>query len=660
MARRSMSVLDLEAWIRATGSKLAGLRLVNVYQQGDTLLLRFKGGGLDYLVVAEPGRRIHATRRLRPPGESRPTPLLMLLRKHLKGRRLESASRLGRDRIALLRFQGGYSLVVELVPRGVAALLDGNGVVLAASRYMELRDRAVKPRQPYEPPPPPARDPLKPPDAGELSEALRGQRDVVRGLVRGLGLPGEAAEEAAYRAGVDPRRQPESLGEAELEALASAVRELLEESRSGRGYLALGEGVAEATPFEPRRFKGSNVEVRVYDSIDEALDDLFASIQQGGEAPPGGAGAERAKLQASLEEARRVMEEYLEEARRLRELAEAVASNYDALARVVECVEASRARGGWGEASRCPGVVGVEPSRGVYRVRLPGLPGEVTLRAGETVDKLIVRLYAEAGEAEAKARRAREALEQAEARLAELELRARARRVLEAARRRRREWYERYHWIITRNGFLAIGGRDASQNESVVKRYLGDDDIFMHADIHGAPAVVVKTQGTTPPTEDLLDAAVIAAAYSKAWRAGVGGVRVYWVWGRQVSKSPPPGEYLARGAFMVYGKKNYLPPIPLRLSLGLALDSEGAPMVIVGPEDLVSQRSLAYVVLAPGDARVDDVVEEVRRALAGALPRESRHLALGLPPEEVRIRIPGRSRIITSRRGRIPPPGPGS
>jgi predicted ribosome quality control (RQC) complex YloA/Tae2 family protein len=651
LARRSMSILDLEAWLRTTGSRLVGARLANVYQAGEALLLRFKAPGLEYLVVAEPGRRIHATKRIQPPPALKQAPLLALARKYLRGRRLDGVKRLGYDRIAVLEFQGGYRLVVELVPRGILALLDESGTVMAASRYLELRDRVVKPKQPYKPPPPPARDPLKPPTPEELAGILAGQRDVVRGLVRGLGLPGEAAEEAAHRAGVPLNAKPGELGEEDLKRLAETIKGLIEESTGGRGYLAVGPGILEAEPFKPTRLGGApGVEVREYESIDEALDELF---HLAGEAGGGEAGSERGRLEASLEEARRTMERYLEEALRLRKLAEAVASNYQALEEVVRCVEEARTRGGWGAATRCPGVREVNPGGGYYVVELPGLPEPLRVRAGETSDRVIVRLYAEAGEAEAKARRAREALETARERLAELELRARARRVQELARSRRREWYEKYHWIITRNGFLAIGGRDASQNESVVKRYLGDDDIFMHADVHGAPAVVVKAGGRTPPEEDLLDAAVIAAAYSKAWRAGVGSVRVYWAWGRQVSKSPPAGEYLARGAFMVYGRKNYLPPIPLRLAIGLSLDPEGAPLVIVGPEDLVAARSLAYVVLAPGDLKVEEAAEAIRESLARILPDEEKHYALGLPREEVERRIPGRSRILAARRGRL-------
>ncbi len=653
MARKSMSIIDLEAWIRSTGAKIVGARLANAYQQGGVLLLRFKApGGADYLVVAEPGRRIHATRRLQPPSRPKQTPLLALIRKHLRGKRLEAVERLGPDRIAVLRFPGGYRLVVELVPRGVAALLGPDGSVMAATRYVELRDRVVRPKQPYKPPPSPPRDPLDPPGPEGLRGALEGQRDVVRGLVRGLGLPGEAAEEAAHRAGIDPSANPSSLSPEDLEALASAIRGLLEESLAGQGYLAVGSGIAEATPFRPTRHEGrEGVEVRIYPTLDEALDEHFHLLDQG-PAKTGDAAAEKARLEASLEKARQAMREYLEKARLLRLQAEAAAAHYHELAEILGCVEERRARAGWRAAKTCPGVAEVDPAQGAYTVEAPWLPAPLRVRAGESVDRVIVRLYQEAGEAEAKARRAEEALRQARERLEELELKARARRAAELAKARRREWYERFHWLITRSGFLAVGGRDASQNESVVKRHLGEDDIFMHADIHGAPAVVVKVSGSQPSTEDLMDAAMLAAAYSKAWKSGLGSVRVYWVWGRQVSKSPPAGEYLARGAFMVYGRKNYLPPVPLRLALGLAVDEEGAPYVVVGPEDLVASRSLAYVVLEPGDLRVEEAAEEIRQALARVLPAESKHLALGLPLEEIARRLPGRSRVVAARRGR--------
>ena len=56
------------------------------------------------------------------------------------------------------------------------------------------------------------------------------------------------------------------------------------------------------------------------------------------------------------------------------------------------------------------------------------------------------------------------------------------------------KWYEKLRWFLSSNGTLVVCGRDAGTNEMVVKKYLESNDIYMHADIHGAPSVVAKVQ----------------------------------------------------------------------------------------------------------------------------------------------------------------------
>jgi hypothetical protein len=36
---------------------------------------------------------------------------------------------------------------------------------------------------------------------------------------------------------------------------------------------------------------------------------------------------------------------------------------------------------------------------------------------------------------------------------------------------RKPAWYERFHWFISSENYLIISGRDAQQNELIVKRY---------------------------------------------------------------------------------------------------------------------------------------------------------------------------------------------
>ena len=45
---------------------------------------------------------------------------------------------------------------------------------------------------------------------------------------------------------------------------------------------------------------------------------------------------------------------------------------------------------------------------------------------------------------------------------------------------------------MSSDNLLIIAGRDAQQNEMIVKRYMDRGDIYVHAEIHGASSVVIK------------------------------------------------------------------------------------------------------------------------------------------------------------------------
>ncbi|CAL4114173.1 unnamed protein product [Meganyctiphanes norvegica] len=133
---------------------------------------------------------------------------------------------------------------------------------------------------------------------------------------------------------------------------------------------------------------------------------------------------------------------------------------------------------------------------------------------------------------------------------------------------RKIHWFEKYLWFITSENFLVIAGRDSQTNEQVVKRHLKPRDVYVHADLHGAASVIVKnhTDKDVPPTS-LHEAGIMATCNSKAWDEKV-VTSAWWVWGDQVSKTAPSGEYLTTGSFMIRGKKNFLPPSHLVYGFG--------------------------------------------------------------------------------------------
>jgi len=135
-------------------------------------------------------------------------------------------------------------------------------------------------------------------------------------------------------------------------------------------------------------------------------------------------------------------------------------------------------------------------------------------------------------------------------------------------------WFEKFFWFISSENFLVIGGKDAQQNELLVKRYMKPNDVYVHADLHGAATVVVKNPTSDPvPPKTLNEAGQFAVCFSAAWDSKV-LTAAYWVKPDQVSKTAPSGEYLTVGSFMIRGKKNFLPPSHLIMGFGFLFKLE--------------------------------------------------------------------------------------
>jgi hypothetical protein len=171
-----------------------------------------------------------------------------------------------------------------------------------------------------------------------------------------------------------------------------------------------------------------------------------------------------------------------------------------------------------------------------------------------------------------------------------------------------------------------LAGRDARTNDQVVKKHLTSADRYAHADVHGAPSVVIK-EGSSATEDELAEACAFALAHSKAWNAGIREGSAYWVLPDQVSKTPEAGEFVPRGAFIIRGRRNYVHHIQMELAVG-EVEVQGARKVMCGPRSAFAG-SKRYMVIAPGDM--------ARSKLSASLSKE-----LGVPEEEVsRVLPPG-------------------
>ena len=197
---------------------------------------------------------------------------------------------------------------------------------------------------------------------------------------------------------------------------------------------------------------------------------------------------------------------------------------------------------------------------------------------------------------------------------------------IEIKKKRKRAWYESFRWMFTSKGNLVIGGRDARTNELIVRKYLQPGDLFFHADVIGAPSVILK-EGEEASEEEIEEAAVFAAAYSRAWKMGLHRVPVFYVKADQVSLSPPSGEYRPRGGVIVKGKREWVEVNPI---LYLGFDGERF-FVSAKPVEGV------HFMLLPGDKPREEVADEIVRKLN--LPKEMKgELVPLLPPGNIELR----------------------
>ena len=175
----------------------------------------------------------------------------------------------------------------------------------------------------------------------------------------------------------------------------------------------------------------------------------------------------------------------------------------------------------------------------------------------------------------------------------------------------KKEWYEKFRWFISSEGFLCIGGRDATTNEIVIKKHTDKEDIVFHTSIAGSPFFVIKTEGKKVSESTLNETAQATAAYSRAWKLGLSMQEVFYVNPEQVSKKANSGEFIGRGAFMIYGKKNFITP-EIKLAIGIKNSK-----IIGGPVEAVKVNSDKSVVIIQGREKASAVAKKIIKKIGG-------------------------------------------
>jgi predicted ribosome quality control (RQC) complex YloA/Tae2 family protein len=662
-----LSSLDVSVLAAELDEALRGSRISNIYQLNEkTLLLKLrKPGGLRENLLIEAGRELHLTvyvfeKPIKPPD------FCMALRKYLRNGKISRIQQVDFERIVEFTVDsrsGEYRLVIELFGEGNVILVDPENKILHALTYRRMKDRDVVRGEVFKYPPPRGKDPREVirEDLEELRKADR--TEVVRSLARLLGIGGKYAEEILARAGVEKSKPSSSLRDEEIDLIHESLLGLLSEASMGKEspsvFIDEKGGWVDVAPIEMKKY--SDLKRMEFESFNRALDEFYAKLyaRKKTSEVKEAFKAQIERLERILKDQEETLRRSREQAEKYRRIGEAIYLHFNELQYLLQRIMNEKRSGrSWDEIRemliaekeelRAPAVYfeDLNPKALTVRVFVEDLVFDLDLR--NSAQSNAARYYERAKKAERRARGAEEALNQTRRRIEELK----RQRVVVTDQMpslpptvRRREWYEKFRWFHSSDGFLVIGGRDQTQNEIIFKKHTEPDDIVFHAEIIGAPLVVLKTAGNQPQDAALLEAAQFAASYSRAWKEGLGAVDVYWVKPDQVSKSPPSGEYLSKGAFMIRGSRNYVRGVPLEIAIGLVKDDDEY-RVVGGPPQAIAKQTRILVRVVPGKEPSGRLAKRIKDLLMRMLPAEERDEARKISIEEIQRFIPsGRGRV---------------
>jgi predicted ribosome quality control (RQC) complex YloA/Tae2 family protein len=598
---------------------LIGAKLEKAYQVTPVELrikLTTQNGKHD--LVIEAGKRLHLT-STPTAAPAVPPSFPMLLRKELKGGRISSIAQYDFDRVVEIQFVRGDDeryLICELFSKGNVILTDESKRIILPLRGVRSATRQVVRGQQYEYP----ATQLSPVDLSydEFEAAITPvSRDVVRTLATRFNMGGLYAEEACLKAEVE--KSSARVSSEEVQRLYVALRAVFDPLRSNtlKPHIVCESESApiDVLPFEVSQF--DRYEKHYFGSFNQALDVYYGlKIEEQATAP-----ASQARLQKIIDRQKAAIQQFNDQERENKSNGDLLFEKYQEIDRLIKTVREARRSKTWDEVSRALASFSffkqVDQSTGTVTIEVGGVLIEVIIDMD--VPQNAQKYYEKAKVMKAKAEGAERALMLSLKKMDE-EKGSETKKTGPEKRRvkKKTRWYERYRWFFSTEGFLVIGGRDADTNEDLVKKYLEPRDIFLHADVHGAPAVIVKTDGKEISEPTLHEAAQFAVSYSAIWKQGLSSGRCYWVHPDQVSKTPESGEHVPKGAFIIRGERHYLES-RAQLAVGILDDK-----IVGGPVSAITRVAQLIVVLEPGKYNPSDLAKMISRELLAAAPEDEK------------------------------------
>jgi predicted ribosome quality control (RQC) complex YloA/Tae2 family protein len=673
LLKKDFSSIDIAISVQELKDKIANSRINKIYQYDkSTILLKLhKKANPQIRLVLEAGKRIHLTSYILTPPKI-PPGFCMALRKYLSGAWIDEIEQFEFERIVLLNLRkkiGNWKLVLELFGEGNIILTDDNNKILQAIIFKKMRDRNIIRNEIYQFPPSTSKNPFKI-KKEELKQELikKGKIEVVRAIARLLGVGGVYSEEILSRANIEKTKFCENLDNLDFEAIFDSLQNILSAITDSKiqPNLILDENnqIIDVIPIKLKRYE--NFKFKSLKTFNEAIDKFYLRNTAQKKAV---SGEKSDKLNKKFEQIKRIIEEQKQVLNEQKKnithnnnLGNTIYSYSNELQLLLNIFSINnRVTKDWAtlfkevtnakNQGKTPAnlVESFDSKNLLANINIDGIRFSLNLR--KTIFENAAKYYDFSKKAKQKSEGAFLALRNSlkkyetikkaliQTREVDKEKPSQILVELEKNKIKNKKWYEKFRWFRTSDGFLVVAGKDAVSNEVLIKKYAEPKDPVFHADITGAPFVVIKIAEKNASEKSLNEASEFAAALSRGWREGAGTVDVYWIKPDQLSKSGPSGESVPRGGFVVYGKRNWLRNVPLKLAIGL-IYKDSNWTIIGGPVSAVKANANYFVIVIPGDLKGKELLKLVMSSLIVKLPRNIQEKASKISIEQIREFIP--------------------
>ena len=628
---KPMSNVDIFTITNELNNLLSGARVDKSFQPTkDIVVMRFHVPGTGRVdLVMQCGSRIHTSQY---PLENPTTPptFPMLLRKRVKGAHVKSIKQHNFDRVVEIKVKKDkyYTIIVELFDKGNIILLDDENNIILPLKRKHWSNRDISSKKKYLFPEERGINPIAASEEDFKTLFKDTESDVVRTLARN-GLGSLYAEEIIERANdfveIDKNTPNSEITEEQLSGLYAGFKNLFDNlnDETIKAQIVKKNGREDVVALD--LFKYDDYEKTYYETFNEACDEFYSkkvntdikNVQETAWNKKVNKFEKRLRLQQET------LDNFTHTIEDSQHKGEIIYSNYTSIENIITVVNQARSKDysfkEIGKTLKKAKKDGMDEAQifesidklGVLTLNIDNTSFNIDSKL--TIPENAEKYYEKAKKAKRKTKGALIAIENTKKQLEDIKAKkdVAMERVSVPKKRVKKnlKWYEKLRWFVSSDNVLVIGGRDANSNENVVKKYLDANDIYLHADIHGASSTAIKLNGAKLNDNILKESGEFAASFSSAWSLGFTSQDVFWVHPDQVTKTPESGEFLAKGSFVIRGHRNYIRGARVKLAIGI-VDYEGK-RIMAGPIEALEAHCDNYVVIKPGYTKKEAIAKKI-------------------------------------------------